>query len=158
VHFQTCHITTSKCISKIARLRAQNLLDHSLGVHLYFHTISGWWHHATRTQTARQDYSATHPMVSQRTLWARAVIINRCRKWGRLQKRIPGHDELQKLHPSSKARHVCSGRRAGNDRVYILYNEMMSMYPRSSQIYTACRWVHLGYPCIAIYVCIESVR
>jgi len=39
-----------------------------------------------------------------------------------------------------EARQECMRPRAGQDRVCILYNEMMSIYPGVSEIYTSCRW------------------
>jgi len=54
------------------------------------------------------------------------------------------------------ARQECVRPRAGKDRVWILYIEMMSIYPRVFQIHTACRWVNLHYPCIS--VCIYTER
>jgi hypothetical protein len=52
---------------------------------------------------------------------------------------------------SMKAWQECVGSRAGKDRVYIsLYDEMMSIYPGVSQIYTPRRSVHLRSPCISI--------
>jgi hypothetical protein len=32
---------------------------------------------------------------------------------------------------------------------------MISMYPRVSQIYTPCCWIHLQYPCISIFIYID---
>jgi len=49
-----------------------------------------------------------------------------------------------------KAQQPCMGTRAGKDRVCILYNDMMSIYPRVCQRYTSCCSVHLRYPCIFV--------
>ena len=38
------------------------------------------------------------------------------------------------------------------------YNEMISICPGVSQIYTACRLVHLHYSCIPVCICIERLR
>jgi len=51
---------------------------------------------------------------------------------------IPGHDEPHKLCGSTKTRQECMGPRAGKDTVCVSYIEMMSIYPASFQIYTAC--------------------
>jgi len=77
------------------------------------------------------------------------------RKRVRGYERIPGHDEPHtlrapmnasqecvrnhKLRGSMKARQECVRPRAGKDRVCILYNAVMSIYPGVSQIYTPRR-------------------
>jgi hypothetical protein len=48
--------------------------------------------------------------------------------------------------------------RAGKNKVCILYNEMMSIYPRVSQMYTACHQVHLRYLCILVFITIERSK
>jgi len=45
-------------------------------------------------------------------------------------------EEPHKLRGSMKAQQECIRQRPGNDSVCILYNEMMSIYPRVCQIYT----------------------
>jgi len=53
---------------------------------------------------------------------------------------IPGYDELNELHGSMNAWQEYMRRRAGNDTVCILYNEIMPIHPGVFQIiYTSCR-------------------
>jgi len=59
-------------------------------------------------------------------------------------------EEPYKLRGSMKARQECVGPRAGKDRLCISYNEMMSIYPGVSQMYTPRCLVHLRYPCISV--------
>jgi len=94
--------------------------------------------------------------------------------WGlkrvRGYERIPHHDEQLQLrgsmnalqewvknhtkcvNPSMLSRSV--RRRAGNDRVCIWYNVMLSIYPKVSQIYTLCCWLC----CHCIPVCQHMER
>jgi hypothetical protein len=71
---------------------------------------------------------------------------------------IPSHDKPHVLPGSSNARQECMSPRVGKDTVCISYNEMMSIYPGVSKIYTACGCVHLLYPCIVACVSKEKLR
>jgi len=57
-----------------------------------------------------------------------------------------------------EARQECMRPSAGQDRLCILYNEMMSIYPGVSETYSACRCVHLRYSCISVCIYIERLR
>ena len=72
------------------------------------------------------------------------------RKWVGGHEVLSGHDELQKLPGSMTLQQAWVGPRAGKDRQYISYNEMMSMYPRVSQIYIPTCSVGLRYPSISV--------
>jgi hypothetical protein len=97
-----------------------------------------------------------------------------CRKRVRGYEGIPGHDEPHKfihlwmvgksawgstqiawIH---EAWHLCVWQRAVQNRVCISYNEMMSIHPWVSEIYNACRWVHLLFSCIFVYIYIGRFR
>jgi len=67
-------------------------------------------------------------------------------------------EEPHKLHGPVKAWQECVRPRAGKDGGGILYNAMMSIYSRVSQIYTPSCWVPLLHPCITVCTYIERPR
>jgi len=58
-------------------------------------------------------------------------------------------EQPHKLRRTMNAPHHCMGPRARDDRVCILYHEMMSNYSRVTQKYTLCCWLHLHCSCIS---------
>jgi len=75
----------------------------------------------------------------------------------RTYERVPGCAEPDKLLGYMKVRPECVGPRAGKDKLCILYNEMMSIYPRVSQIYTPCCSVHYDHLSISVCLFAQSV-
>jgi hypothetical protein len=71
---------------------------------------------------------------------------------------IPGHDELHKLLAFTNTCEECIRPSAGQGRVCISYKEIMSINPGVFEIYTACFWIHLCYPCISICIYIVGLR
>jgi len=67
------------------------------------------------------------------------------------------HEEPHVLHQSRKARQECVEPRAVNDRQFISYTKMMSVYPRVSEIYTPHCSVYLEYLTISIHLVVKSV-
>jgi len=65
------------------------------------------------------------------------------------------HEQRQTLRGSIQARLKCIKSSAGQDRVCILYDAMMSIYPGDSQIYTPSRWVYVH---ISICIYMEGLR
>ena len=143
MHHQTRLIADSKCISKLARSRppsvSPNSLDRGLQVHLQCRLImtSNYISKLTRL---------CPPSASPNSL-NRGLEV-------RLQTRS---SQPRCVFLCSLDRDFQAYLEAGQDRVYISYNEM-SIYPGVSQIYTACHSVHLRHSCISECIYIERLR
>jgi len=152
VHLQNHSITALKCIAKLARLRPPSSHDDGLQVHL---------------QTCSITASKCISILAR--LWSRSAYLSlldgdriwrNTRPWWTthiawIYERLARVREDPQIAWIYEARQECMRRRAGKDRVCISYNEMMSIYLGVSQIYTACRWVHLHYPSISVPIYIE---
>jgi hypothetical protein len=121
-------------------------------VHRYILSITVQWNGEACRQTANHQHSAAPCMATKGNVCGSAVLA-----WGALKRgeRIwmdtwpPWTTQIAWIY---EAWQQCIRPRAGQDRVCISYNEMMSIYPGVSKIYTACRWVHLCYSSIPICV------
>jgi len=126
LHLQTCSIAAWKCISILTRSRLPSAspysLDHGLAVHL----ISRWI-------TASNCISNTLDRGLDMHLHTCLIVASKCSS--KLARSLPRSVSQSLLDPYFQA-HL----QAGQDRVCISYNEMMSIYPGDYEIYTACRW------------------
>jgi len=131
VHFQTHSITASKYITTGTWLQcpAMEIVEGSEPI---INTPLHLWQHLKgiheKQQFKLEDYMKR---------------VSRC-------DRVLSHDKPQTLCGSVKAWQECMVPSAGKDRVCISYNEIMSIYPWVSQIYTPHCSVHLWYPCISV--------
>jgi len=174
VYLQTRTITDSKCISKLTRSRppsaSPNSLDYTLQVYLQtrsitaseciskFHSNTVWWNGGARRKTAHHQHSAAPRTVSEWNSWEKAALARGPYEEGERIWRDTRPWWTTQIAWINEARQECMRLKAGKDRVCISYNEMMSIYPRVSQIYTACRWVHLRYPWISGCINIARLR
>ena len=151
VYLQTCSNTASNCISELTQFWPPS--SHDLGFQVHLHTcrirplesiskFTGSQCGETMELDARQPIMNTLPHVAwhpkgifEKELFWLEEHRNRVRHY----ERMPGHHEPHTLCGSKKALQECMRLRAGKDRVCISYNEMISIYPRVSQIYTSCR-------------------
>jgi len=141
----------SKCISKLAPSRppsaSPNWLDYSYQVYLQTcsitpsecifmnHSITVWWTGGAGRKIAHHQLSDAPRTVREGNSWEKRVLA-----WGALEKsqRIwrdtwPGWTTQSAW--INEAGQECMRPRAEKDRVCISYNEMMSIYPRVSEIY-----------------------
>jgi len=167
-------IMACKCISKLARLWSPNLLYHGVQLHLQTRLITA--SKSISELAPSQPPSASPNLLDhglQVHLQARSIMASKCiSKLAQLQPPVHLHtcsiaasnciSKLPRSRPrsvslSSLKRHFQEHLEAGQHRVCISYNEL-SIYPGVSEIYTACRWVHLRYSCISECIYIERLR
>jgi len=156
-----------------------NLLDHGLQVHVQTRSITASECISKFTGSRcgeTVELERRHPIIDipPHLAWylkgirdKERLLLEERRKRVRGYEGIPGHDEPHKWHGSMNAWQQCVKNhtncvdqrklgnsawrpRAGKDRVCISYNDMMSIYPGVSQIYTRCHSVRLRYPGISV--------
>jgi len=156
VLLQSRLIMASKCISRLGRSwpprASTNSLDCGLQVHLQSRSI-------TASNCISKIGRLQHPSASPKSLdhglkvhlQSRSITASKC--ISKLAWSWPRSESLSSLDC-----HFQVYIEAGPERVCISYNEMMSIYPRVSEIDTPCRWVHLRYSCISKCIYIERLR
>jgi len=155
VHLQTRSITASKCISKPARSRppsaSPNSLDHGFQLHLQTRSIAAC-KCISKLAPSRLPIASPNSLNHglQVHLQTRSIAASKC-----IYKLARSRHRSVSL--SSLDWHFQAHLEAGQDRVCISYNEM-SLYPGVSEIYTACRWVHLRYSCSSECIYIQRLR
>jgi len=163
-----CTIRASKCISQLASLKHSSTSLSSpnlvLQVHLRTHLISA---SKCKSEIAESQFPTASPHSFNHGL-QRAVMAWQAKDecgivwagywlWGITQWVLIYQGlawvcgEPLTLHGSMKAHQQCVGPRTENDRVCISDNEMMSIYPGLSQIYTPHHSVHHCYPCTLVW-------
>jgi len=153
VHLQSRSIMASNCISNLAQLRSPsaspNSFDH--GLQMYLQTRSITVFKCISKLTWIRPPSASPKSLDQGLqldLHTQLIAASKCiSKLGQSQ---PRSVSLCSLH-----RHFQVHIEACQDRVCISYNEMMSIDPGVSEIYTACRWFHPRFYCISKCIYIE---
>jgi len=155
LHFPTCSIAVSKCISKVARSRlliaSPKSLDRGLQVHLQTCLI-----------TASKYISEFNLILASKCIsklawsWPPSASLSYPIFAAKCIAKL-AQSGSRSVSLSSLNRHFQVHLDAGQDRVFISYNEM-SIYPGVSELYTACRWVHLRYSCISECTYIERLR
>ena len=66
-------------------------------------------------------------------------------------------EEPPKVRGSMKPWQGCVRSWGRKERICILHNAIISIYPGASQMYTFCYWVHLHYPCISDCLYLERL-
>jgi len=148
----------SKCISKLARLQHSSTPLSSLHLQMYLQTpsstASNYILKFTRSWYGEMAELSPHPKgICEKEPFG----LEEHRKMVRGYEVVPGHDEPRKLRVSMNPQQEGMGPRAGNDKLCISYNEMISIYPVVSQKYTPRCLVHLRYLCISVRPFAQSV-